>query len=97
MKEVVVVIGPGQIGQAIDGRYLLLADAREENTRAAAEVLGNAGFEVDVATVDISSGTGFGENRIELSCTAIGWGSRPGAELAVRQAPTGGRCLRARP
>ncbi|MFL5134438.1 MAG: hypothetical protein ACJ8C6_07780 [Microvirga sp.] len=60
MKEVVVVIGPGQIGQAIArrvgmGRHLLLAEAREENTRAAAEVLENAGFEVDVATVDISS------------------------------------------
>lgn len=60
MKEVVVVIGPGQIGQAIArrvgiGKHLLLADRREENAKAAAEVLGNAGFEVTVATVDVSS------------------------------------------
>jgi len=75
MKEVVVVIGPGQIGQAIArrvgmGRYLLLADAREENTRAAAEVLENAGFEVDVATVDISS-RGAVEALVQLA-TALG-------------------------
>ena len=60
MKNVVVVIGPGQIGQAIArrvgvGKHLLLADMREENANAAAEVLGNAGYEVSVATVDVSS------------------------------------------
>ena len=60
MKEVVVVIGPGQIGQAIArrvgmGKQLLVADAREANAQAAADVLGNAGFEVEVAMVDISS------------------------------------------
>lgn len=60
MKEVVVVVGPGQIGQAIArrvgmGKQLLVADAREAHARAAADVLDNAGFEVEVATVDISS------------------------------------------
>jgi NAD(P)-dependent dehydrogenase (short-subunit alcohol dehydrogenase family) len=59
-KEVVVVIGPGQIGQAIArrvgfGKHVLLADKREENAKAAAEVLGNAGYDVTVATVDVSS------------------------------------------
>jgi saccharopine dehydrogenase-like NADP-dependent oxidoreductase len=60
MKEVLVVIGPGQIGQAIARRvgvakHLLLADVRQENANAAAEVLGNVGYEVSVATVDASS------------------------------------------
>lgn len=60
MKEIIVVIGAGQIGQAIArrvsfGKHVLLADMRPENANAAAEVLGNAGFEVSVATVDVSS------------------------------------------
>jgi predicted dinucleotide-binding enzyme len=42
MTEVVVVIGPGQIGQAIArrvgfGKHVLLADKRQENADAAAE------------------------------------------------------------
>ena len=60
MKEVVVVIGPGQIGQAIArrisfGKHVILADKRQENATAAAKVLGDAGYEVTVATVDVSS------------------------------------------
>ena len=60
MKNVIVVIGPGQIGQAIarrvgTGKHVLLADQRRENAQAAAEVMANAGFEVSVATVEISS------------------------------------------
>jgi saccharopine dehydrogenase-like NADP-dependent oxidoreductase len=60
MADVIVVIGPGQIGQAIArrvgvGKHVLLADMRLENANAAAEVLGNAGYEVNVATVDASS------------------------------------------
>ena len=60
MKNVIVVIGPGQIGQAIArrvgvGKHLLLADRNEENANAAAEVLENAGYEVSVTTVDVSS------------------------------------------
>lgn len=60
MSNVIVVIGPGQIGQAIArrvgvGKHVLLADLREENAQAAAEVLGNAGYEASVATVDASS------------------------------------------
>jgi NAD(P)-dependent dehydrogenase (short-subunit alcohol dehydrogenase family) len=59
-KNVIVVIGSGQIGQAIArrvgvGKHVLLADLREENANAAAEVLGNAGYEVSVATIDVSS------------------------------------------
>lgn len=60
MKNVIVVIGPGQIGQAIArrvgiGKHVLLADMRADNANAAAEILGNAGYEVSVATVDVSS------------------------------------------
>jgi NAD(P)-dependent dehydrogenase (short-subunit alcohol dehydrogenase family) len=60
MREVVVVIGPGQIGQAIArrvgvGKHLLLADKHEVNAKAAAETLGNAGYEASTATVDVSS------------------------------------------
>ena len=60
MSHVVVVIGAGQIGQAIArrvgvGKHVLLADVRLDNANTAAEVLGNAGYEVSVATVDASS------------------------------------------
>lgn len=60
MKSVVVVIGPGSIGQAIarrvgSGKHILLADLRGENAEAAAVVLSNAGFEVGTTTVDVSS------------------------------------------
>jgi NAD(P)-dependent dehydrogenase (short-subunit alcohol dehydrogenase family) len=48
--EVVVVIGPGSIGQAIArrvgaGKLVLLADLRVENAEAAGVVLSNAGFD----------------------------------------------------
>ena len=60
MKNVIVVIGPGQIGQAIArrvgvGKHVLLADMRRENADAAAEVMANAGYDVSVTTVDVSS------------------------------------------
>lgn len=59
-KDVIVVTGPGQIGQAIArrvgvGKHVLLADHREENAKSAAEILSNAGYEVSTATVDVSS------------------------------------------
>ena len=60
MRNVIVVIGSGQIGQAIarrvgTGKHVLLADMRPDNANAAAKVLGDAGYEVSVATVDASS------------------------------------------
>jgi len=60
MKEVIVVIGAGQIGQAIArrvgvGKHIVLADLRQENANAAATVLENAGYEVSTAAVDASS------------------------------------------
>ena len=58
--DVIVLIGAGQIGQAIArrvgfGKHVLLADMRHDYANAAAEILGNAGYEVSVATVDASS------------------------------------------
>ena len=60
VKSVIVVIGAGSIGQAIArrvsaGKHVLLADVRQENAAAAADVLSNAGFEVSTTTVDVSS------------------------------------------
>lgn len=50
MKDVVVLIGTGQIGQVIArrigvGKHVLLADIRTENANAAAEIFKDAGFE----------------------------------------------------
>jgi NAD(P)-dependent dehydrogenase (short-subunit alcohol dehydrogenase family) len=60
MRKVIVVVGPGSIGQAIArrvsaGKQVLLADLRPETAAAAATVLRDAGFEVATATVDVSS------------------------------------------
>ena len=55
MENVVVVIGAGQIRQAIArrvavGKHVVLADRSEANANAAAEVMVNAGYQVSVAT-----------------------------------------------
>ena len=60
MPNVIVLIGAGQIGQAIArrvgvGKHVLLADLRSENAEAAAEVMSNAGYETSTATIDVSS------------------------------------------
>jgi NAD(P)-dependent dehydrogenase (short-subunit alcohol dehydrogenase family) len=60
MTDVVVLIGTGQIGQAIArrvgvGKHILLADMRLDNANAAAAVMADAGYEVSVAVVDVSS------------------------------------------
>lgn len=56
MVEVVVVIGAGQIGQAIarrisSGKHVVLADLRQENAQTAAEVFLNAGFDATTAVI----------------------------------------------
>lgn len=60
MTGVIVLVGAGSIGQAIArrvsaGKKLLLADLRQQNADAAAGTLGDAGFDVTTATVDVSS------------------------------------------
>ena len=53
MEDVVVVIGAGQIGQAIAPVPWgsTLADRNDANANAAAEVMANAGYQVSVATL----------------------------------------------
>jgi NAD(P)-dependent dehydrogenase (short-subunit alcohol dehydrogenase family) len=75
VTHVVVVIGAGSSGQAIArrvsaGKHVLLADLRRENADAAAKVLGDAGFEVSTATVDVSSRTSV--HALVETATAIG-------------------------
>jgi NAD(P)-dependent dehydrogenase (short-subunit alcohol dehydrogenase family) len=89
MKNVIVVIGAGQIGQAVArrvavGKHVLLADMRSDNANAAAEVLGNAGYEVSVATVDASSR----EAVHALVETATGLGDVTGLIHAAGVSPT---------
>jgi len=60
MKEVVVVVGAGQIGQAIArrigaGKHVLLASLRQEEADAAAKAFFNAGFQASAASVDVAS------------------------------------------
>lgn len=59
-KQVNVVIGAGAIGIAIArrmsaGKTILIADLKFENAERAAKTLREAGFQVETATVDISS------------------------------------------
>jgi len=58
-KDVVVLIGSGQIGQAIarrvgSGRHIVLADLKQEHADQAARVLENTGFTTSTLAVDIS-------------------------------------------
>jgi len=60
MKNVIVVIGTGVIGQAIArrigaGKHVLLADLHQKSADAAARSFSDAGFETSTAAVDISS------------------------------------------
>ena len=60
MKDVVVVIGAGGIGQAIArrvgaGRHVVLADLRLDAAQAASKFLGDAGFETSATQADLAS------------------------------------------
>lgn len=89
MSDVVVLIGSGSIGQAIArrvsaGRHVVLADLRAETADAAAKVLGDAGFEVSTADVDVSSR----ESIHALVETASALGSIKGLIHAAGVSPT---------
>src|SRR3954451_8111754 len=89
MPDVIVLIGAGQIGQAIArrvgaGKHVLLADMRADNATAAAETLANVGYEVSVATVDVSSR----EAVHALVGTATGLGDVTGLIHAAGVSPT---------
>jgi len=58
--DVIAVIGAGAIGQAIArrvsaGKKVVLADLKRESAEAVAKTLGDAGFDVHAATVDVTS------------------------------------------
>ena len=60
MKEVVVLVGTGSIGQAIArrvgaGKKIILGDLKLEAAQKTAEILENAGFDTSAISVDISS------------------------------------------
>jgi NAD(P)-dependent dehydrogenase (short-subunit alcohol dehydrogenase family) len=89
MSEVTVVIGAGSIGQAIArrvsaGKQVLLADLRQGNADAAAEVLSSAGFAVSTATLDVSSR----ESLHALVATATGLGQVTGVIHAAGVSPS---------
>ncbi|MCR5750908.1 MAG: SDR family oxidoreductase [Kiritimatiellae bacterium] len=59
MKDVVVVVGAGGIGQAIArrvgaGKHVVLTDLRTEAAQAAAKTLEDAGFEVSATQADLA-------------------------------------------
>ena len=92
MNDVTVVIGAGQIGQAIArrvsaGKHVLLADLHKANADAAAEVLANAGFDVSTATVDVSSR----ESVFALAETAAALGAVTGVIHAAGVSPSQAR------
>jgi NAD(P)-dependent dehydrogenase (short-subunit alcohol dehydrogenase family) len=92
MSDVTVVIGAGQIGQAIArrvsaGKRVLLADLHKANADAAAEVLANAGFDVSTATVDVSSR----ESVHALAETAAALGDITGVIHAAGVSPSQAR------
>jgi len=89
MEDVIVVIGPGQIGQAIARRvgvakHILLADQHEENAQAAAKVMTDAGYKVTTASVDMSSR----KDVEELVKTATGLGRVTGLIQAAGVSPS---------
>jgi NAD(P)-dependent dehydrogenase (short-subunit alcohol dehydrogenase family) len=92
MSDVTIVIGAGQIGQAIarrvsGGKHVLLADLHKANADAAAEVLANAGFDVSTATVDVSSR----ESVHALAETAAGLRAVTGVVHAAGVSPSQAR------
>jgi len=59
-KEVMIVTGAGQISMAIArrigyGKKIVMGDKRIENAKAIAEIMNNAGFDVEPMEMDLSS------------------------------------------
>ena len=89
MKEVIVVVGAGSIGQAIArrvgaGKHVLLASLDEQDAAVAAKAFGNAGFDVSTTGVDVSSRT----SVQALVKTATGLGNITGLIHAAGVSPS---------
>ena len=59
-KEVMIVTGAGQISMAIArrigyGKKIVMGDKKIENAKAIAEIMNNAGFDVEPVEMDLSS------------------------------------------
>ncbi len=60
MKKVMILTGAGQIGMAIArrmgyGKKIVMGDKNFENAKAIAEIMNNAGFDVEPVEMDLSS------------------------------------------
>ena len=59
-KEVMLLAGAGQIGMAIArrmgfGKKIIIGDKSERNGQAIADIMNNAGFDVEAVEMDLSS------------------------------------------
>ena len=87
--NVVVLIGAGSLGQAIArrvgaGKHIVVADLREPNADAAADVMRDAGFDVTTTTLDVSSR----DSVHALVDTAAGLGDITGVIHAAGVSPS---------
>ena len=87
--NVVVLIGAGSLGQAIArrvgaGKHIVVADVREPNADAAADVMRDAGFDVTTTTVDVS----LRDSVHALVDTAAGLGDITGVIHAAGVSPS---------
>lgn len=74
-KEVMILTGAGQIGMAIArrmgyGKKIVMGDKNFENAKAIAEIMNNAGFDVEPVEMDLSSR----ESVLKLIDKALGYG-----------------------
>ncbi|OUJ11615.1 SDR family oxidoreductase [Acetobacter sp. DsW_063] len=92
MSEVVVVVGSGSIGQAIArrvsaGKTVLLADLQPENAESAAKVLGDAGYDARITSVDITSRASVEALVATATCLGDVTGLIQAAGVSPSQAP----------
>ena len=75
MKKVMILTGAGQIGMAIArrmgyGKKIVMGDKNFENAKAIAEIMNNAGFDVEPVEMDLSSR----ESILQLIDKALSYG-----------------------
>ena len=75
MKKVMILTGAGQIGMAIArrmgyGKKIVMGDKNFENAKAIAEIMNNAGFDVEPVEMDLSSR----ESILQLIEKALSYG-----------------------
>jgi len=92
MKDVVVVVGAGFIGQAIArrvgvGKHVLVANHSEPASVAVADALANAGFDVSACAVDISSRSSVEALRAKAQALGAVTGLVQAAGVSPSQAP----------